>query len=1039
MHTPYFHCHLPMLVFVFVLLSLLFCCNALNSQPRNIIDASARPADPSAQIKFSTDTRKDLIKRGDIGPALRTTEIRNNRYLRSTDIVLLSTLDGALHAVHRGSGVVLWTVPSQTGPMVSMSVSMSCPNPNPSYSSGKPLNESKPNEDHEWHPPEENSLSTIGMDEEEDREWSDRDISYLVEPVGEGNLYARDSSGNIQKFPLTIKQLLGMPSRFDDGKVCVGSLKTTHYTIHPRTGEILQSYSNDFIMEHEKLHDSLPHDAIFIGRNEYKLLIVDGRLKPECSPLLNLSYSMYSPNFDMGYASQLYPGDIHIFQMWKKAYAVNLSNGIPVWHVEFDSPVIQVFNVYATSEHSPRLIVTRQPPVSSSDIRGETPTSKLLREELERNTRGIHLHVENFGGTSIARSTEHFPFVNIDKPPNSLSASPLKVKLLPAPGDEETGESPLEVDKDEKRLPVSPSTSGSWLDELGRFWKTVALLLAGLGWTFRRLIQHAWCKTIENNGVLRTWLKWAVSPQEESQQGLQHQGAEADEVEAHSENEKKDEGKRRKKGKKLKNHKETSPKNTHPPQPSGPTGDPVSPDLAHQGVEQKETSRESNAPRPMTTTSSNGFPLKFNSLTVSDTILGYGSQGTVVFKGMFEGREVAVKRLLLDFYDIAHQEVMLLQESDDHPNVIRYYCKEQCDRFLYIALELCPASLYDLVERSNSEAMAELLATTSPPKILHQIISGLHHLHKLKIVHRDIKPQNILISTPRKGARVLISDFGLCKRLDADQSSFHNTTLHPGGTIGWRAPELLKNERGAAGEALARGDGIEEWEWVGEREQLRITKAVDIFSAGCVFYYVLSGGEHPFGDRFSREANILRNQYSLERLEGMGEEGIEACDLIRRMLAPNPADRPDTAEVLRHPFFWTPMQRLAFLQDVSDRLEVEERDPPSPLLEALERNAREVVGPDWHRRVDRVLVEDLQRYRRYDRGRIQDLLRAMRNKKHHYQDLGESAKRILGPLPDGFLTYFNTRFPRLFLHVYYLVAESELRDEVMFRHYFDIS
>jgi serine/threonine protein kinase len=80
------------------------------------------------------------------------------------------------------------------------------------------------------------------------------------------------------------------------------------------------------------------------------------------------------------------------------------------------------------------------------------------------------------------------------------------------------------------------------------------------------------------------------------------------------------------------------------------------------------------------------------SITVSDEILGiyftlyviyigFGSHGTVVYKGGFEGRPVAVKRLLLDFYDVAETEVKLLRDSDHHPNVIRYYMKEQTDRF----------------------------------------------------------------------------------------------------------------------------------------------------------------------------------------------------------------------------------------------------------------------------------------------------------------------------------------------------------------------
>lgn len=55
---------------------------------------------------------------------------------------------------------------------------------------------------------------------------------------------------------------------------------------------------------------------------------------------------------------------------------------------------------------------------------------------------------------------------------------------------------------------------------------------------------------------------------------------------------------------------------------------------------------------------------------------------------------------------------------------------------------------------------------------------------------------------------------------------------------------------------------------------LRQTSAVDIFSAGCIFYYVVSSGQHPFGDGFHRQANILTGAYQLAHLqqETHGEE-----------------------------------------------------------------------------------------------------------------------------------------------------------------------
>ncbi|KAI8820571.1 kinase-like domain-containing protein [Fimicolochytrium jonesii] len=466
------------------------------------------------------------------------------------------------------------------------------------------------------------------------------------------------------------------------------------------------------------------------------------------------------------------------------------------------------------------------------------------------------------------------------------------------------------------------------------------------------------------------------------------------------------------------------------------------------------------SPTP-TATSTSSLPstlghTSLSSLTVGDEVLGYGSHGTVVYKGTFQGRDVAVKRLLLDFYEVADHEVRMLQESDDHPNVVRYFYREKAKGFMYIALELCPASLADVIEKPNDALISALRMRLKPASVLFQIARGLHHLHELKIVHRDIKPQNILVGAhkdSKTGAhpRVLISDFGLGKRLGDDQSSFHHTHHTAGGTVGWRAPECILAQNSfpipvdasntttttssfssssSSSDSTGNGGGVE------PNPAVRITKSIDIFSLGCVFHYVLTAGSHPFGDKFAREINILKGNHRLDKIDTLPESAIEAKDLIRRMIAKDPLKRPTTSHVLIHPFFWPPTKRLNFLADASDRLEIEPRDPPSPLLKMLERGAHKVVGQDWYRRIDRALLDNLGKYRKYDGAVVRDLLRVVRNKKHHYQDLPPDVQHSLGTLPAGFVAYFTSRFPALLMHVYYVVADSRLRNEDMFRVYF---
>lgn len=66
------------------------------------------------------------------------------------------------------------------------------------------------------------------------------------------------------------------------------------------------------------------------------------------------------------------------------------------------------------------------------------------------------------------------------------------------------------------------------------------------------------------------------------------------------------------------------------------------------------------------------------------------------FRGMFDNRDVAVKRILPECFSFADREVQLLRESDEHPNVIRYFCTERDRQFQYIAIELCAATLQEV-------------------------------------------------------------------------------------------------------------------------------------------------------------------------------------------------------------------------------------------------------------------------------------------------------------------------------------------------------
>lgn len=129
-------------------------------------------------------------------------------------------------------------------------------------------------------------------------------------------------------------------------------------------------------------------------------------------------------------------------------------------------------------------------------------------------------------------------------------------------------------------------------------------------------------------------------------------------------------------------------------------------------------------------------------IQLSEEILGFGGHGTIVYKGVLDKRQVAVKRLLNMYHASADREIELLIESDGHPNVVRYFLKEMRGDFVYLALELCDMSLNDLIvslsklrntRKENLQYTVENADDfeSATKSLLFQIASGVKHIHSL--------------------------------------------------------------------------------------------------------------------------------------------------------------------------------------------------------------------------------------------------------------------------------------------------------------------
>ncbi|KAL9053189.1 MAG: hypothetical protein Q9162_004920 [Coniocarpon cinnabarinum] len=241
------------------------------------------------------------------------------------------------------------------------------------------------------------------------------------------------------------------------------------------------------------------------------------------------------------------------------------------------------------------------------------------------------------------------------------------------------------------------------------------------------------------------------------------------------------------------------------------------------------------------------------------------------------------------------KEVQIMRKID-HPNIVRLVDFSEAKQYYYIVLELCPGGeLFHQIVRLTyfSEDLAR--------HVIVQVAKALEYLHEeAGVVHRDIKPENLLFYgipfIPTKNPKpkqpddedkadegefikgvgsggigvIKIADFGLSKVI------WDTQTMTPCGTVGYTAPEIVKDER--------------------------YSKSVDMWALGCVLYTLLCGFP-PFYDESIQvlTEKVARGQYTF--LSPWWDDiSKSAQDLVSHLLTVDPDKRYDIKQFLSHPW-----------------------------------------------------------------------------------------------------------------------------------------
>ena len=251
-------------------------------------------------------------------------------------------------------------------------------------------------------------------------------------------------------------------------------------------------------------------------------------------------------------------------------------------------------------------------------------------------------------------------------------------------------------------------------------------------------------------------------------------------------------------------------------------------------------------------------------------VLGKGSKGTIVYPGKLQssGKSIAVKKMFAGMFDL--KEAVRLKGLQ-HPNIIQCFAVEKKGDFIYLALELCEKTLRRCVEENDFERDESGIERL---QCLKEVTAAVEYLHKRKICHRDIKPDNILLLSTSTPQRFVLADFNTAR----DASSTESTSTHFGsivGSYGYIAPEVYKPSE-------------------------KTTVKMDVFSLGCVFYYTLTDKCHPFGsvEHLKQCQGSINSAKAASVIEADFLECAWTKPIIEEMISFKPDQRPKADEIL---------------------------------------------------------------------------------------------------------------------------------------------
>mmetsp|Transcript_2447 Transcript_2447/g.3574 ORF Transcript_2447/g.3574 Transcript_2447/m.3574 type:complete len:303 (+) Transcript_2447:52-960(+) len=285
--------------------------------------------------------------------------------------------------------------------------------------------------------------------------------------------------------------------------------------------------------------------------------------------------------------------------------------------------------------------------------------------------------------------------------------------------------------------------------------------------------------------------------------------------------------------------------------------------------------------------------------------IGEGTYGVVYkAKDRVTGEIMALKKIRLEAEDegipsTAIREISLLKQLQ-HPNIVRLYDVVHSEKKLTLVFEYLDQDLKKYLDACEGGLNVSIMKS-----FLYQLLRGIAYCHKNRVLHRDLKPQNLLIN--REG-ELKLADFGLARAFGIPVRSYTHEVV----TLWYRAPDVLMGSR-------------------------RYSTPVDMWSVGCIFAEMSNGRPLFTGtndkdqlDRIFRQLGTpneatcpgLRDLPDFQKFEGAKYpmpksagylapllDGI-GVHLLSMLLKYDPSHRITAEDAMNHPYFYELSQAI---------------------------------------------------------------------------------------------------------------------------------